>query len=436
MFKNCNFYRIILMAGSLLLLTFCLTACGQKSPVGNPIPATNSPAGDVTSTPLAVLSDVAGSVLVTKSGGTGWLNGETGMPLGPDDKIRTEAGSSAAVTFFEGSTVELEAGTEISLAELGQAGTTTHIKIKQEIGNTLSRVKKLVDPASSYEVQTVAAIASVRGTTLTVYVDENGVTTVGNIEGKVSVTAQGIEVMLPEGTSSTTVPGETPGEPKSNNTPPPSDTPTASPTVTPTPTPQPDVVKIAIEKTCDVSTAYPGDNVTYTYRVSNAGDVPLSDILVTDDKIGEATFIGGDVNSDALLDTDEIWIIEATYTIREGDLGQLTNIATVSGTGPNGQEATARATAVINVIDIAVKITSLVPDEKYGRNITVAGTVNDPSITQAVLTLNGTPRNITVDSGQFSTMVELEDGENKITVTVTKADGITRTASVTLVPED
>jgi hypothetical protein len=295
-------------------------------------------------------------------------------------------------------------------------------------------VKKLVDPASSYEVETVAAIASVRGTTIHVYVDETGQTVVGNEEGVVAVTAQGVEVILPEGTHSTIEPGESPGEPEPGITPPP--TPTPSPTVSPAPSPvtTPGSAGIGLDKTCNVTAAFPGDNVTYTYRLSNTGEVPLSDVSVTDDKIGEATFIGGDTNSNAVLDLGEIWTIEAVYIVQEADIGQLTNIATASGTGPDGQEAHARASATISVIDIVVKITSLIPDEKYGRNITVAGTVNDPSITRGVLTLNGSPRDITIANGQFSVAVVLEDGENEITVTVTKA-GITRDASVTMVPE-
>jgi hypothetical protein len=429
MLKRRNICHILLLTISLLLLTFGFSACGQKSPAGNPAPASAEPAGEVASSPLAVLSAVEGNVLVMKSGGNGWVSGETGLALGPDDKIRTEIGSNAAVTFFEGSTVELAESTEIGLAELSREETVNNIKVKQEIGKTVSRVKKLVDPASSYEVETVAAIASVRGTTVHVYVDESGKTVVGNEEGVVGVAAQGVEVILPEGTHSTIVPGESPGEPEPGITPP------ALPGPTPVTTPAPGNAGMALEKTCNVPTAFPGDIVTYTYRVSNTGDVPLGDISVTDDKIGEATFVGGDVNSDAVLDLDEVWAINAAYTVREGDIGQLTNVATASGTGPDGQEATARATAVINVIDIVVKITSLKVDEKYGRNIIVAGTVNDPSITQAVLTQNGSPRDITIANGEFSVAVELEDGENIIKVTVVKAPDITRETSVTLEPE-
>jgi hypothetical protein len=183
MSKRHNICYILLLVASLLLLAFGFSACGQKSPASEPAPADIVPAGAVASSPLAVLSTVAGNVQVMKSGATGWLPGEMGMALGPDDKIRTETGGRAAVTFFEGSTVELDDGTEIGLAELSQAGTVNRIKVKQEIGKTVSRVKKLVDPASSYEVETVAAIASVRGTTIHVYVDESGQTVVGNEEG-------------------------------------------------------------------------------------------------------------------------------------------------------------------------------------------------------------------------------------------------------------
>jgi hypothetical protein len=421
---------VLLLVASLLLLVFGFSACKQKSPAGDD----TTPAGSVASSPLAVLSTADGNVQVMKSGAAGWLPGEMGMALGPDDKIRTETGGHAAVTFFEGSTVELEEGTEISLAELSQAGTVNHIKVKQQIGNTVSRVKKLVDPASSYEVETVAAIASVRGTTIHVYVDESGRTVVGNEEGVVAVDAQGVEVILPEGTHSTIVPGESPGEPEPGITLSPSGTTTSSPTSPPSPVTTPGNASIGLDKACNVTTAFPGDNVTYTYRLSNTGEVPLADISVTDDRMGEATFIGGDTDSDAVLDIGETWTIEAVYTVREGDIGQLTNVASASGTGPDGQPADARATDTIDVIDIVVKITSLIPDEKYGRNITVAGTVNDPSITRGVLTLNGSPQDIAIVKGQFSVAIELEDGENEITVTVTKG-GITRHKTVPLVPE-
>ena len=82
----------------------------------------------------------------------------------------------------------------------------------------------------------------------------------------------------------------------------------------------------------------PGDPVTWTYIVTNTGDVPLSDVAVTDDAgtpaAGDdftATLISGDTNDDGLLDLDETWIFEATGT---AIAGQYQNNATVTGTPP------------------------------------------------------------------------------------------------------
>ncbi len=360
------------------------------------------------------------------------------MTLEVNDRIKTETGSQATITFFEGSTVELDGDTEITLAELDMAGTASTIRLKQDVGKTISRVKKLIDPASRYEVETAAALAAVRGTTMSVDVDEDGVTIVGNIEGLVSVIARGVEVELPQGTRSTIVPGESPGQPQPE-TPPltssaPARTPTPEPEPTPSITPTPDIVRININKTCNRQTAFPGDILTYTYTAGNAGDVPLSDISVTDDKAGPAVYVGGDTNTDNLLDINETWIFSADYVIQAGEIGQLKNTALASGTGPDNLKATASTTAIVNVSDIIVKITNLQEGETVTRTIEVSGTVNDPSITQGVLTVNDKSSDITITDGQFTSTVSLDDGVNNITVTVTKAGGITASASVELEP--
>ncbi len=185
-----------------LLLASGLSACGGPS----------SPEGDAGNA-FTVLS-IAGKVLVMKPGDTEWSAGTAGMTLGADYKIKTEAGGHATITFFEGSTIELESATEITLSELSLDGSTTNIRIAQTLGKTVSRVKNLLDPASSYEVETTSAVAAVRGTEFYVSVTSSGVTTVGNTEGKVSVIAQGVEVVLPEGTRTKVSPGKPPGQPE------------------------------------------------------------------------------------------------------------------------------------------------------------------------------------------------------------------------------
>ncbi len=83
----------------------------------------------------------------------------------------------------------------------------------------------------------------------------------------------------------------------------------------------------------------PGDLVTWTYTVTNPGDVPLSNVMVSDDNGTAAlltddltaAFISGDANGDGLLDVDETWTFQATGT---AIAGQYQNRATVTATPP------------------------------------------------------------------------------------------------------
>jgi hypothetical protein len=137
--------------------------------------------------------------------------------LEPGDYIKTTEDSWALITFFEGSTIELEGSTEIKTSDLAtevETGSTT-ILLEQEMGKTMSRVKKLVDPASRYEIETSTAAPTVRGTIMLVDVATDGTTTVGNGEGSIWVVSQGVEVTIPENTQTTVVFGEPPSPPES-----------------------------------------------------------------------------------------------------------------------------------------------------------------------------------------------------------------------------
>jgi len=161
---------------------------------------------------LTVLSATEGNVSLMKAGTGGWMEGRVGMSLEVGDSLKTGDNSSAEITFFDGSTIEVEAGTEIEIASLdisADTGSTT-ITLEQRIGNTISRVTKILDPASRYEVETPTGVVAVRGSTMQVYVIEDGTTRATNLEGDIWAVAQGVELQIPQGQQCMISPGQPP----------------------------------------------------------------------------------------------------------------------------------------------------------------------------------------------------------------------------------
>ena len=82
--------------------------------------------------------------------------------------------------------------------------------------------------------------------------------------------------------------------------------------------------------------------MTYTYRVTNPGNVPLASVALADDKcssISAPTKTGG--NADASLDVGETW----TYTCTQSLTATTINTATASGYfGPTLKSAIATFT--------------------------------------------------------------------------------------------
>ena len=102
-----------------------------------------------------------------------------------------------------------------------------------------------------------------------------------------------------------------------------------------------EVPGIAIEKT-GPDYAHVGEDITYTYLVSNTGNVPLSGVAVTDSLgitvssvLDGHPYNIGDTNDDGVLDLDETWVFTASYEVPSG-VDPVENIATASGISPLG----------------------------------------------------------------------------------------------------
>jgi hypothetical protein len=150
---------------------------------------------------LTILSITEGDVSVMKAGTEDWIEAEIEMRLKVGDTIKTGDDSGAEITFFDGSTMELEAGTQIEITSLDVSADTgvTTITLMQTIGTTIFRVQKILDPASRYEVETPTGVVAVRGSAAETHVTEDGITWTCNLEGEVWAAAEDVELQVPEG---------------------------------------------------------------------------------------------------------------------------------------------------------------------------------------------------------------------------------------------
>jgi hypothetical protein len=241
-----------------------------------------------------------------------------------------------------------------------------------------------------------------------------------------------------------------------NGTPPGSTTPVTSPpstTSTPTTTPAPALTMVKSASPSGEGNFTPGQKITYSFLVTNTGNVPLSDIT-----INEGDFTGTGTMSDPTCPEPTLAAganetCTATYTLTQADVdsGSVTNSATAGGTPPeNGGTPPTSPPS---------EVTVPIPDNPA---ITVAKTASASKATEAgqkitysfkvTNTGNVTLRNVTVNEGDFSGTGELSDvvcpeptlasGAAETctaTYTVTQADidnggSITNTATATGTP--
>ena len=84
-----------------------------------------------------------------------------------------------------------------------------------------------------------------------------------------------------------------------------------------------------------------GETVTFTYVVTNTGNVPLTNVSVSDSVSGAVTnLVSGDTNGDGILDLTETWTYEVTAPAgawcselhRHGDDGRKASLILTTAT--------------------------------------------------------------------------------------------------------
>ncbi len=243
---------------------------------------------------LVVISMKTGSVSVMKMGATDSVEASVGQSLAKGDTVTVADGAQAQVTFSEGTTIDLESGTVLEITELiitTDTGPNT-ITLKQEIGRTISRVTKLADPASRYEVETPTGVAAVRGTVMEVNVDQQGTSRIFTREGLVAAIAQGVTVLVPEGEHSIILPGQPPSQPLEQSS-----------------------QGAGVIDIKEGILTEQGDTITYIYEVTNLGSTSQSNVYVGAEDVQDIIFVGGDDNGNGSLDPGETWIYTGTAAV-------------------------------------------------------------------------------------------------------------------------
>jgi hypothetical protein len=178
----------------------------------------------------ATLTVLHGQVDAQKAGGD-FAPAFDGDLLTGGDTVRANAAGNAVVTFFDGSTLTVESGSQVKVASLTKSSSGgIQVTIEQTLGRTWASVQKL-GPDSKFEIKTPSSTAAVRGTAFETVVETvNGVTTttVKTTEGEVVVQAvsggqttvgAGQEVQVPQGAPAPAAPTQQAPSPRLRFTP-------------------------------------------------------------------------------------------------------------------------------------------------------------------------------------------------------------------------
>ena len=103
---------------------------------------------------------------------------------------------------------------------------------------------------------------------------------------------------------------------------------------------------LQVTKTCNTNKAAVGDVITYTYTITNVGKTTITDLVLTDDHLGDIPL------STRVIAPGETIVASADYTVSKDDLpGPLTNSASITGQGLAGESTSSSTSLSIEVAE-------------------------------------------------------------------------------------
>lgn len=166
------------------------------------------------------------------------------------------------------------------------------------------------------------------------------------------------------------------------------------------------------------SVAHVGDEITYTFSVTNTGEADLVSVEVTDPLCDGEISLDDDADGDTVLAVGETWGYSCTHVIADDDPDPLPNTATAVGTDERDRETDDDDDHLVDIINPAIQIIKTVDNSgpNPGETITFSYEVTNTGDTTLFDVI------VTDDQiGDVGTIDELAPGE---VVTLTKDDEV------------
>jgi uncharacterized repeat protein (TIGR01451 family) len=112
--------------------------------------------------------------------------------------------------------------------------------------------------------------------------------------------------------------------------------------------------------------AHVGDTITYKFEVTNPGDVPLHDVVLTDPKCNTPpTIVAKTGTGDNILDLEDHWFYTCDHNVTASDPDPLPNTGTVTGIDPLDKTVTDKSSHTVDIIHPAIKVEKSGPAEAH-----------------------------------------------------------------------
>ena len=152
------------------------------------------------------------------------------------------------------------------------------------------------------------------------------------------------------------------------------------------------------------SLAHVGDEITYTLTVTNIGNTPLHNVVVSDPLCDAAPVLTGGDDGDGILQLDETWTLSCTHVVAEADGDPVPNTATVVGEDSLETQVEASDDHVVDIISPAIAIVKT-------SDVLIASPDQEVTYTMVVTNTGDTPlANVTL-SDPLCGSVEFVDGD-------------------------